>query len=404
MIRPVSLFLGILCIFCLCCVGGVIYLLIPVLGTLNKAEPTKQIAAALPSTHDKALAEKYIQNLSLREKISQLFLVNLSGDTQFAPVEFDHNKTPLIPGGYLFFSYNIAGTYEEVTDFTKSIRNFCLEQHLIPPFLSIDHEGGTVNRLRKLTGPLPSALEVAQTMPPDEAVLFYCSQGEQLVALGFHLNLAPVAETENPENTEFLHGRSFGSQEATVRFGAAAINGYRQGGIQTAIKHFPGNTNVDPHSGFSEITASTEELKTRYIAPFRALCALHPAAVLMSHARTAAQDPGIPACLSYFWVTQTLRNDLGFEGLIISDDIYMKVLGDNGFPPEVAAVQAIESGIDVIMISEKRFLPLLDVLAEKAEAEPEFAQKIHRAATRVLLFKAVCGILESPNIRSGDGL
>jgi beta-N-acetylhexosaminidase len=340
-----------------------------------------------------SFSDDYFQTLTLRQKLSQLFLINLPGDEVFAPVEFDKNKEPAIPGGYLFFSYNISDTIGGVTAFTSSIRDYCFNQNIIPPFLAIDHEGGPVNRLRKLLPPLPSALEVATTLTLEKAQELYRDQGKELADMGFHLNLAPVVEIETESNTEFLHERSFGNAEQVTRFAAAAVNGYRSGGIQTTLKHFPGNTNDDPHDGLSEISVTPNELEISYIAPFRSLIRTKPAAVLMSFARVAGYDSGIPACLSEFWVGQMLRKNLGFDGIVISDDIYMEALLQNGFSTELVAQRAIEAGVDVIMISEKRFLPLLDVLERRALVDPVFEQKIDKAATRVLLFKNKCGIV-----------
>ncbi|MDR3283795.1 MAG: hypothetical protein LBS97_01290, partial [Treponema sp.] len=362
-------------------------------GNRPAPEPEVRLSEGRSVESDAAFQiDNCLVGLSLRDKIAQLFLVNLSGNSRFVPVDFDQDKKPLIPGGYLFFSYNIAETSDTVREFTSSIRDFCIVQGKIPPYLAIDHEGGSVNRLRNLVSPaLPSAREVAEALSPRDAESLYRIQGQRLAELGFHLNVAPVVEIETPDNTEFIHGRSFGSPEQAALFGRAAVAGYRRGGIQSAVKHFPGNTNDDPHTGFPEIAAAPEELEALYIAPFREVLKSDPAAALMSHARTAFFDPGRPACLSYFWVTRMLREQLGFNGLIISDDRYMAVLGKNGFPPETAAIMAIEAGIDVIMISEKRCFPLVEALERKAASEADFAQKIDRAARRVLEFKSRCG-------------
>jgi beta-N-acetylhexosaminidase len=117
-----------------------------------------------------------------------------------------------------------------------------------------------------------------------------------------------------------------------------------------------------------------------------------PLGVLMAHTRTKA-DPGVPACLSAYWVEKVLRGDMGFSGLVISDDIYMKALTDNGYPPDKAALAAVEAGIDVIMISAQTFLPAVTVIARKAAQDPAFAAKIDAAATRVLVFKMYVGLL-----------
>ncbi|AEE17330.1 glycoside hydrolase family 3 N-terminal domain-containing protein [Treponema brennaborense] len=337
---------------------------------------------------------EFARSLSAEEKIAQLFLVNLEGKSVFRPIEYTADGTPLVPGGYLFFSYNIADSAPEIMRFTESIAAFCRERNLPPPLLTIDQEGGVVNRLRAVTSPLPSAQLVASRMPPSAAEALYAAQARQLSALGFHINLAPVAEAAADTNRQFLGTRSFGDAAAVGTFAAAAVRGYESNGIGAVLKHFPGNTNDDPHSGLPEITLSAEALETHAIAVFRSLLRYEPAGVLMSHARTAAYDGGTPACLSPFWVTSMLRETLGYTGLIFSDDIFMAALERNGFPPDTAAVMAIEAGVDVIMLSEKKFASAVTVLLQKAAADGEFAAKIDAAVVRILQAKIAAGVLE----------
>jgi beta-N-acetylhexosaminidase len=263
---------------------------------------------------------------------------------------------------------------------------------MIPPYVAIDHEGGSVNRLRHLIR-LPSARETASSYSPDKAEELYYTQGTFLTSLGIHLNLAPVVEVATDENRTFLGDRSYGGIDQVLIYAKSALDGYGRGGIGTALKHFPGNTNVDPHTGLPLIRASGDMLET-YIEPFRHLLADGGASgVLMSHARVAGYDEGTPACLSRFWVTDMLRGELGFTGLVISDDVYMAALEKNGYPPEKAVVSAVEAGVDVLMISEKRFLPALETLKAKAKGDEDFKRMLDAAVCRVLRFKIERGIL-----------
>ena len=119
----------------------------------------------------------------------------------------------------------------------------------------------------------------------------------------------------------------------------------------------------------------------------------------MSHARTSAIDKGVPACLSKVWVTDILRNEYGYEGLIFSDDIFMGALADNGYPPELAAIRAVEAGIDCIMISEKRFAKAGKVLYQKAKEDKAFEEKINTAVKRILKYKILAGLVDEQKIR-----
>lgn len=345
-----------------------------------------------------AAVAAFVQSLSPVERYSQLFLVNLEGNRDFSPVESfqwaDLPERELLPGGYLFFSYNIADTPAQVAAFTSSIQDWSRQRGMVAPLLAVDQEGGDVARLRSITSTLPSARQVARSLAPSQSRSLYAAQSAQMRLLGFHINLAPVAEAESQHNSAFLDGRSFGGLGAMEEFAVAAIDGFQSQGLIAVAKHFPGNTNDDPHSGLPEIALDRQELERLYLEPFRrVLQAGEPWAVLMSHARTAAHDPDTPACLSHFWVTQTLREDFGYQGLILSDDIFMAALEKNGFPPQRAVMLALEAGIDVIMLSEKRFGSVLRLILERARTEPEFAAVLDRAVERVIAAKVKAGLL-----------
>lgn len=348
--------------------------------------------------------ERYVAALPLEQKIAQLFIENLEGSTNFRSYETvgamngTDDKRPLIAGGYIFFSYNISDTREGMQDYIKSIREYCEKYDNIQPYLCVDQEGGWVSRLKKLNPKLPSSEQVANDFDVPSTYRLYTDQAASMKELGFDMNLAPVVEVCTEDNKDFLDGRSFGELNQVITYGRACINAYENNGIATVLKHFPGNTNTDPHTGLPEITLSKPEL-LQCIESFRILVQYNPAAVLMSHARTTAIDPGVPACLSKVWVTDILRNQFGYQGLVFSDDIFMGALADNGYPPEVAVCKAVEAGIDCIMISEKRFARAGKVLYERARKDESFSAKIDAAVTRILKYKIEAGLFDEQKIR-----
>ena len=357
----------------------------------------------LKNQRQKAL-QTYVEKLPLEDKIAQMFIENLEGYTKFRSYESVGAMTgkkddrPLLAGGYIFFSYNIAPDREQMKAYIQSIRDYCRDNNSIQPSLSVDQEGGWVNRLKKLNPTLPSNEKVAINFTISGAYWLYSSQATSMRDLGFDMNLAPVVEVCTSDNEAFLDGRSFGDADNVINYGRACLNAYENNGIATVLKHFPGNTNTDPHTGLPEITLSKDQLM-QSIVSFRELTQYQPAAVLMSHARTAAIDPGVPACLSKVWVTDILRREYGYQGLIFSDDIFMGALADNGYPPEDAAVRAVEAGVDCIMISEKRFAKAGAVLYKKALQDQDFAKKIDTAVMRILNYKIKAGLLDEAEIR-----
>lgn len=358
----------------------------------NIAAGRKKIGVQLFTIEKQIAAIKnFEKNFSLEEKISQLFLVNINGSKNFHPHEEYHGR-PLIPGSYIFFSYNLQNNAKGVIDFTDSITNYCKENNYIPPFLCIDQEGGSVNRLKKLTSPLPSHQEVAKKLNPKEAYELYSLQAGQMKALGFHMNLSPVAEASNEYNKDFLEERSFGSIQNTVTYSKKHIDAYQDKGISCVIKHFPGNTNTDPHIGLPVFQIEKSCFEENFLFPFKSIFESKADAVLLSHAIIPLYDEN-PADLSSFWIEEVLKKDLNFSGLTMSDDLLMGALSKNGFPPEKAIIMALDSGIDLIMLSQTNFSSLLEIILFKAKEDTAFLEKINKSFLRIIRYKIKIGLL-----------
>ncbi|MBQ5498287.1 MAG: glycoside hydrolase family 3 protein, partial [Treponema sp.] len=296
---------------------------------------------------DRAL-DSFMDALSEEELVSQLFLVNIEGNSSYFAVESrsaaqylpdgalaPHVEVdpPLVPGGCLFFSFNIAPTAQELASFIDSIHDYCRIHNLLPPYLALDQEGGYVSRLSDIASRLPSQKTVAKRISASKAFELYSLQARQLASLGFNMNLAPVAEAETDLNRDMLQTRTFGSAVETSVYSAACVRAYEQNGIATVLKHFPGNANTDPHTGLPEIVCSDSELDSLFLSPFAFILTARPSCVLMSHARLTGSvggrgDAKTPACLSSFWVTDVLKEKMGFTGLVMSDDIFMGALAD----------------------------------------------------------------------------
>lgn len=348
------------------------------------------------------ILDKYLKECPLEIKIAQLFVENLEGNKKFRSYETFkeitegkgkiHPSTPLIAGGYLFFSYNLADSTQEQLSFMESIKDYSSKNNQLNPYLSIDQEGGYVNRLKKLTGGLESQEKIASEYSIYQAYDIYSKQAKKMKELGFNMNIAPVLEISTPQNKDFLQGRSFGNKEKVLDYGKVCVLAYENNNIATVVKHFPGNTNTDPHTGLPEIKLSKEELEDSLI-PFFEISKLGASAILMSHARTSALDPQTPACLSKAWVTDVIRNKYNYQGLIFSDDIFMGALVNNGYSPQKAVIMAIDAGVDCIMTSEKRFGKEAKVLYQKASQDKEFEEKISKAFERIINYKLKFNII-----------
>ncbi|MGL4987373.1 MAG: glycoside hydrolase family 3 N-terminal domain-containing protein [Treponemataceae bacterium] len=338
----------------------------------------------------------YIETLSVEEKIAQLFMVGIEGN-EVVPPSLKQFFSTYAPGSIIFFSYNIPDSADKLTRFTTGIQDWFLDdthkaKSLIPPFLVIDHEGGYVNRLRRLAHPLPSAQEVAQTLSVDNAFALFLSSAQQLQSWGFHINLAPVVEVETPENAEFLDTRSFGDFDAVVAYARAFIDAHTQANMLAVAKHFPGNTNTDPHRGLPVLSVSSEIFEDQFLQPF-AQTLSSDCGVLISHVLVPHIDKD-PACLSKKMITGLLREKLGFEGLIFSDDIFMDALVENGYPPAVSVVKAIEAGVNIIMLSTKDLTEVISIVYQKILEDIAFEALVNQSVEKILRAKINLGLLQ----------
>lgn len=366
------------------------------------ARAAEEEAARLEKLKVDNALQSYLDNLTLDEKIAQLFAVGIDGNDilhSYAKKEFANGA----PGSFLLFDANIAETAEQTLGFTSSVMEWFSSQNLVPPFFMIDNEGGGVYRFGGIGSKLLSPERMTACFSPEEAEQYYYLIGCQMKAMNIHLNLAPLVETKNEGNDAFLGRRSYGSFENVEKYGAACIKGFDKAGVGTTLKHFPGNTDVDPHIGLPHLDASKEEVESLYIAPFKKLGPLGADAVLISHIVVDSLDEGVPSCFSAKIVGAELKESFWNEGLVISDDLYMGALSRNGYPPEVAVVKALKAGIDVLMISEKRFSKAAEAIKREAEADAQFTARIDDAVLSILRFKIKRGILELRETEDGSG-
>ncbi len=359
--------------------------------------------------------EKYFSSLGEREKVSQIFVLNLEGSEKFSFVEYTKDgeeRKPLVPGGYIFFGFNIAETPEKIAAFTDSVRDFARDRSCIEPFLCLDAEGGYVNRLRGIAGPLPECERVAQCLDAGQAQTLYSLNAIQLKSLGFDLNLAPVAESLCAENEKFLDGRSFGEAKTAAAYSRAAIRAYQRNRVGAVAKHFPGNNDVDPHLSLPRIFYDAQEFQKNVLEPFSAAIEEKPSGILMSHALVELQgepledfhsaDSSIPASLNPFWIENILRGKLGFDGIVFCDDIFMSALEKNGFGRERAVKSAILAGVNCILMSEKRFLNEYEIARNLYSNDEEFRKRVEDSARRIIKFKIECGILKYGFTEDGE--
>jgi beta-N-acetylhexosaminidase len=295
-----------------------------------------------------------IASLSVKEKIGQLFFIGIPGpqiDSQTSDL-----LTKILPGGVCLFARNIR-EQEQTRDLLDEIR----EISPIEPFLSLDQEGGLVDRLRRVLSPMPAPNKILNT---EDAGHFASIAAEAVRILGFNMNFAPVVDVidyTRSTSSNGLHSRVFGSSsQEVVELAGTFLQVMQENGCAGCLKHFPGlgAATVDSHEELPSIELTADQLFAVDLFPYRSLFITHDVtAVMVAHAvypQHRLQETGqngklLPTSLSSNIVTTLLRHELGFEGLVLTDDLEMGAIVKNYGIGE-ACVLAILAGEDMVSI------------------------------------------------------
>lgn len=330
MIRPPNLIFMLVFLFCL--YSGPVAAAVP--ATTGLAGENKH---SLPDR-----VESHLARLTLEEKIGQLFIITPDSD-------WEHQLRTFHPGGIVLFSRHTP-TLAATMQILEQVRLLSP----LPPLLAVDQEGGRVSRLPFATT-IPTARKLSALSGPAAKNLGMLV-GRELRALGFNLNFAPVLDVDTRADNPVIGDRSYSADPYEVaRLGRAYIQGLHDSGIATSAKHFPGHgdTNADSHLVLPRVELSRERLETVELLPFRAAILANTDSIMVGHVSYPAWEArkNLPASLSRPIVTEILRNELGYTGLIITDAMNMKAISSS-FSPGVAAKAAFQAGVDIILMPE----------------------------------------------------
>jgi beta-N-acetylhexosaminidase len=339
------------------------------------------------------------------DRVGQLLLLGWAGDTAEAARP---TLRELRPGGIVYVDNARAAA--DARAINAALPAIAQEYGVLPPLIAVDHEGGNVQRIQDVAN-LGSNAAFAATQPTDqEACLRGQQHAEQLRAMGFTMNLAPVLDVNNNPANPVIGIRSYGADPALVaRLGSAYVRGLQGGGVAAVGKHFPGhgNTGVDSHVQLPTLPQTEADLEQIELVPFRRAIAPETdvAALMSAHIVFPAVDPsGLPATLSYPIITGLLRQRLGFQGLVVSDDLAgMRAITDN-FPPGDAAVQAVRAGVDMLIIGGgvPRQRESRDALLAALGTGALSRERLDEAVRHVVAVKARFGLLgDAPALGPG---
>jgi beta-N-acetylhexosaminidase len=251
-------------------------------------------------------------------------------------------------GGIILFGQNYEGT-GQVAELINQAQDARAEP--LPLWVSVDHEGGRVQRFKKPFTKIPEAADIAAKDSPTLAFEIARLIGRELRAVGINLDFAPVADINTNPANPVIGRRSFGSDADTVsRFVTSFVRGLLLEGVQPCLKHFPGHgdTHVDSHYALPAIDTDLETMRAREWRPFTKAMRSGCNFTMSAHIVCRKIDPSVPATLSHQVMTELLRGELRYTGVIVSDDMEMKAIADH-FGATEAPVRAINAGCDLVI-------------------------------------------------------
>lgn len=332
-----------------------------------------------------ARAQELLDGMTLEEKVGQMFIARCP-ETDAAQLAADYHL-----GGYILFGRDFKDkTAEQVTTDIQSYQDAAE----IPLLIAVDEEGGTVNRVSSNPNLRSSPFRSPQSLYSEGGLELVRSDAQEkcrlLESLGININFAPVCDVSQ-DPADFIYDRTLGRDaQETSQYVAAVVETMAEEGMGSVLKHFPGyGNNTDTHTGVAYDDRPYDTFLTSDFLPFQAGIAAGADMVLVSHNIVSAMDEASPASLSPE-VHRVLREDLGFTGVIVTDDLVMDGVRDFAGDDE-AAVLAVQAGNDLICCTD--FQTQVPAVLAAVESGEITGEQIDAAVLRVLTMKLRLGIL-----------
>jgi beta-N-acetylhexosaminidase len=336
--------------------------------------------------------------MTLDQKLGQLIIVEYLGNS-YTGTGLQYMIANQYVGGFLYqeSNHNFASPYDVISNvaaFSKQAMN----DAKIPLLIGTDQEGGLVNRLYIFHGYLPSAAEMAASGNPQTANSQGSLAAKWLLQLGINADLAPVVDVHTVD-PPVLATRMFGRDPNTVAtYAGAYLNGLQLDGVAGCLKHYPGLGAItsDPHLGLPTVNRSLAELENIDLAPYKLMIqADHPAMIMSTDVLMPAIDPALPAELSPKTINGILRNQLGYNGVVITDGLYMQGISGR-WTLSQAAVLSIMAGDDLLEgpYSPSQVAVVAAALKQAIQQGKLTIDRIDQSVERILLMKVQYGIIK----------
>ncbi|MFW5799568.1 MAG: glycoside hydrolase family 3 N-terminal domain-containing protein [Spirochaetota bacterium] len=350
---------------------------------------------------DKEKLEDLYNKLSLKEKVGQLFIVGHKGE------KLDNRAISFIKdrhiGGFALFRKN-AKSIEQLYGMIMMMQRESLEkENGIPLFIAGDNEPGKRwMSMSRLIDAVPVSNKIPDLYSPEEAESEFISLAENLKYLGYNVDFAPVLDVNTNPDNPIIGDRAFSSNtDVVISYSQKFIEAFKESGVITTAKHFPGHgdTGEDSHKTLPHIEHNLERLNQVELAPFKNAIKQNIDMIMTAHIIYDELDPEYPATLSSKILTDLLRDKLGYEGVVITDDMYMRAILNN-YDQKKAVVDAINAGADIILCvqiyknlnsNEELYDAVLKAVKEGGISE----DRLREAVLRVLKLKAKNPILSN---------
>jgi beta-N-acetylhexosaminidase len=340
--------------------------------------------------------KKLLAQMTTEEKVGQLMVVGFEGKEMNRQIRNLIEKR--FVGAVVLFGRNIDSP-RQVAELTNALQESAQSTpNQIPLLIGIDQEGGWVTRLREPATVLPGNMALGATKSTDLARCAGQVTAIELAAVGVNLNFAPVMDVNNNPRNPVIGRRSFGdSPDLVSELGKAYIQGLQQNGVLATAKHFPGHgdTTVDSHTGPPIVRHNRQRIETVELKPFGVAIQAGVAVIMTAHIVYSALDSDRPATLSPAILTDLLRKEMKFDGLIITDDMEMKAI-DANYRAGDAAVMAIQAGADMVLTlwTPAKQLEVYNTLLEAVNSGQISQSRLDESVKRILRSKQRCQAFE----------
>lgn len=349
--------------------------------TTNGKKSGEESPSPLPEKMTDEEIDDLMKEMSLEEKIGQMMVVG------FNSTEVDSHIKKMIEtyhvGGVILYDRNMTNP-EQVKSLNQNLQTLARDSsHGIPLLISVDQEGGDIVRMRDHVSNIPSQQELGKKGSEDEIYSIAKQNGEELSNMGFNVNYAPVLDLSSTDS------RSFGEDpEKAYQFGKQVITGFAESSVVGSLKHFPGHgrSDVDPHFDSSSVDAEKGEIENTDLYPFKKMIEEVDQSkyfVMVTHFIYPAYDKTLPASVSPTIIRDLLREELGFDGIVVTDDLEMGAVAKL-YSYEELGYKAVNAGVDLLLVchtlesQEKVYNGILQAVQDGKLTEKQIDQSVKR--------------------------